>query len=278
MKVLLAVDDDERLESVLDFVERRLALTAGRGGEVLVAHVVATLRFMLPPPSVFERVDDFLEETAGRVRSRGIDATPLRLEGDVGSEILKASREHGCDLVVLGAYGQARTQDFLVGSVAEKVETLADRDVLLVRDSKPGSALRALLAVDGSEDSLDAVRAFARYLRTHGATARVVTVLDVPPGISVPPAIRERADEALRRAVDELASEGLRAESVVRHGTAAADILDEAATFEANLIVAGARGLGPLLSFALRSGTVARRLSRHAPCSVLVGASRRREE
>jgi nucleotide-binding universal stress UspA family protein len=271
MKVLVAVDDDERYESVLGFVQRHLVAGSRRGDSMVVAHVVAALRWMLPPPSIFEKVDDFLEETAARFRSRGVDATPLRLEGDVGDELLKAARERDCALIVLGAFGQARTQDFLVGSVAEKVEAFADRDVLLVRDSDPKASLRALLAVDGSEAALHAVRAFARYHRTEGATVRVVNVLDVPPGIAVPPTVRERVDEALRQAVGALASEGLRAESVVRHGTAAADILDEAKTFQANLIVAGSTGLGSLSPFGMRSGTVARRLARHAPCSVLVG-------
>lgn len=227
---------------------------------------------------MFEKVDDFLEETASRFRRRGLDSRSLRLEGDVGDEILNAARDHDVDVIALGAFGQARTQDFLVGSVAEKVETLADRDVVLVRDTDLEAELRAVVAVDGSASSLDAARSFARLTRADRALVRVLHVFDVPPSIAVPPSYKERADEALETASSVLGELGVRAEAVTRLGPAAAGILDEAKEFEASLIALGSTGQGSALPWGIRSGTVRKRVARHASCSVLVATARRTRE
>jgi nucleotide-binding universal stress UspA family protein len=267
VKVLVAVDDDERFESVLGFVGERLALGGeGRADEVVITHVVKSPRWTLTPPEVFERVEDFLERTASRFRRPGVTAGTLRLEGDVVRELLQAATERDVDVIVLGAFGQARTVDFLVGSVAEKLDALANRDVVLVRDENAGAELRALLAVDGSKASLAAVRSFAHRIRCERAAVRAVHVFDVLPGISVPPLYRERADRALRDASKILDERGVRAETVTRMGPVTSGVLAEAKDFEANLIVVGAGGDGSLKSF----GTVRKRIARHAPCSVLV--------
>jgi nucleotide-binding universal stress UspA family protein len=279
MKALLAIDDDERYEGLLSSLWNVLSL--GENDEVIVAHVVATLRWTLPPPEVFRRVDEFLDSTAGRIRERGIAASPLRLDGDVAEELMLAARKHDVDLMVLGAFGQARTQDFLVGSVAEKVESLADRDLLMVRDPLSENGVRALLAVDGSKASLGAVRSFASLVPSEGTRVRLLHVVEVPPALAIPPPYQERADEALSSASSLLASKGFRVEPLLSRGSAAASILDEAKSFQATLIGVGAHGMGrPALPSVWR-GTVAKRIARHAPCSVLIADSeskRLREE
>jgi nucleotide-binding universal stress UspA family protein len=281
MRVLLAIDDDERYEGLLSSLWNLLSL--GEKDEVIVAHVVATLRWTLPPPEVFGRVDEFLDSTAGRIREGGIPARPLRLDGDVGEELMLAARKQDVDLMVLGAIGQARTQDFLVGSVAEKVESLADRDLLMVREPLPvpEKGVRALLAVDGSKASLGAVRSFASLVRPEGPLVRLLHVVEVPPALAIPPPYQERADEALSSASSLLESGGFRVEPLLNRGSAAASILDEAKSFQATLIGLGAHGMGrPALPSVWR-GTVAKRVARHAPCSVLIAdteSKRLREE
>lgn len=270
MRVLLAIDDDERYQGLLSSLSNILSL--GNSDEVVVAHVVATLRWTLPPPEVFSRVDEFLESTAGRIRELGIPARPLRLDGDVGETLTLAGREENVDLIVLGAIGQARSQDFLVGSVAEKVESIVDRDLLMVRDPPAEKDLRALLAVDGSEASLAAVRSFASTFARQGTLVRLLHVVEVPPALAIPPSYQERADEALSSAARILTRTGFRVESLLSRGSAAASILEEARTFQATLVGVGAHGMGRPDLPSLWRGTVARRVARHASCSVFVAA------
>jgi nucleotide-binding universal stress UspA family protein len=270
MRVLLAIDDDERYEELLSSLWSLLSL--GNRDEVVVTHVVATVRWTLPPPEVFARVSDFLDATAGRIRERGIPAVPLRLDGDVGEELVRAARSERVDLVVLGATGQARSQDFLVGSVAEKVESHVDRDLLMVRGVPAERGLRVLLAVDGSETSLGAVRAFTSIGDAESSLVRLLHVVEVPPALAIPPPYKERADEALSSAAGILTRGGFRVETLLSRGSAAASILDEAKSFQAGLIGVGAHGTGrPELPGSWR-GTVARRVARYAACSVLVAA------
>ncbi|HSF18092.1 MAG TPA: universal stress protein [Vicinamibacteria bacterium] len=288
MKVLVCLDRDPLYEALLSALTWCLPLSAR--DHVLVGHAIAPLRWMPgwaeTERDIFERVDDFLAQTAERIEQAGIPAEPLRLEGDVATELLKAAEDRDVDLVALGAVGQARSQDFLVGSVSEKVASLVPRDVLLVRAAEPraGGGFRALLAVDGSDASLEAVESFAVKTRASEAVIEVLHVIEAPPltwdmdpdltgepPVSDPPALRERADHALARSTETLAARGLTAKTTLRRGMATAEILDEARTFEADLIVLGARGVQSRLPKPWR-GTVARRVARHADCSVLIAA------
>jgi nucleotide-binding universal stress UspA family protein len=145
----------------------------------------------------------------------------------------------------------------------------------MVRGSTSTGPLRALLAVDGSEASLHAVRRFASRFRLDGASVRVVQVLELPPSTSVPPAWQKRADEALSAARSLLEPAGVRPESVIARGTSTAGILNEAEDFGASLVVVGAQGLGRPLhlpSLPAFRGTVAKRVARHATCSVFLAA------
>lgn len=297
MRALMAVDDDERYPDVVRAAEWCLGL--GPEGEVVVCHAVVPLRFMPfrgdgdpgwagTERAIFERVDEFLAETARRLEARGLRARPLRLEGDAAEALVQASSDENVDVLVLGALGQSRSQDFLVGSVAEKVQALSRRDVLLVRPAREEAAsrFRALLAVDGSPVGAEVIDAFAAKIRSERAEIQVVHVLEAPVvsfdvalaseeagASSVPPRMRERADEAIRGALSTLERHGLHAFTSIRRGRAASEILQEAESFGADLLVLGSHGEGRGVSRHLLAGTVAKRVARHAPCSVLVVAA-----
>lgn len=290
MRILACVDDDSQYEPILTALEWCLDLDDE--DRVFVTHVVAPLRWMPgwveTEKAIMERVDDFLEQTVRRIAEKGPRAEPLRLEGDVALEILKAAEEQKADMVVLGAIGQARTQDFLVGSVAEKVESLTDRDLLLVRsETTPAEkGFRALLAVDGSDASLHAVERFAERTRAKSASTTLIHVIEAPPktwDVEIgtteddepfdPPALREMADRAINQAKALLGARGIEAKATIRRGTASAEILEEARDLEADLIVMGSLGAKPRVPKPWR-GIVAKRVARHAKASVLISSSR----
>ncbi|RPH41184.1 MAG: universal stress protein [Burkholderiales bacterium] len=55
------------------------------------------------------------------------------LRGQVAQAIAKAAVDEGCDLIVLGSKGRTALKDLLIGSVAQRVASLADMPVTLVK-------------------------------------------------------------------------------------------------------------------------------------------------
>jgi nucleotide-binding universal stress UspA family protein len=128
---------------------------------------------------------------------------------------------------------------------------------------------RILVATDDSETARRAVDASVELAASEGAElvfAHVVSVLDFKPesnGVEIPPARGPRAEddgplaEALRRA----AEHGVSAKAELLIGYPCTQILRLARHIDADLIVIGSRGLGPLKGAFLGStsrGVVAR--------------------
>jgi len=114
--------------------------------------------------------------------------------------------------------------------------------------------------------------------RLHKADVRVMTVLDLPP----PPTAgyqtqylseetrREALTEAeltLKQIAGEMAVEGRRADSAVRAGRVYHEVIEEAESWGADLIVMGSHHPG-MSTYLL--GSNAARIARHADCSVLI--------
>ena len=286
MNVLICVDRDLRYDDVLRALEWCVRLEPEDAA--LVAHVFPALRFMTRTGAsdpgwsgwertIVEKARAFVAETA---REIGAHARPFLMEGDVVSEIANAAEEHDVGLVVLGAVGQARSQDFLVGSVADNLVGSVTRDLLLVRgrEASDTDTFRALIAVDGSEASFAAVESFASKARIDRAECRLVHVLETPGAVfdadlndrgalgeSVMSAAHAEGEAALERARGILARHDVSAEPVIHRGPAAAEIVQTARAGAADVVVVASRGFGRSGPF---GGSVARRVARHAPCSV----------
>jgi nucleotide-binding universal stress UspA family protein len=133
---------------------------------------------------------------------------------------------------------------------------------------------RILVGVDGSEYSLDAVKAAAKLAAERSIKA--VTLLNVIPtivsdvGTSLVPALSEdlEAWEIFEKPKAILREAGLEARLLLREGDPAYEIIKAAETEGYDLIVVGHRGLSPIQAFLL--GSVSNRVVSHAPCSVLV--------
>lgn len=141
--------------------------------------------------------------------------------------------------------------------------------------------MRVLVAFDGSPDADVAVRLVAGMPWPPGSVIRPVAVEEgeLPP-LSATERGRGRPDRqsdelvrALEHAADSMRRTDLRVDPVVRGGHAASAIVDEAAAFDAQLVVVGSRGLGRVRS--LLAGSVAGEVVDRAPCPVLVARSAR---
>lgn len=126
--------------------------------------------------------------------------------------------------------------------------------------------MRILLCTDGSDAAANAVR-FGLNIARHS---------DAP--IALLGVVEKRDDiEGLRLGVEALAAElqaiGGQCAIKIRHGHAAEQILDEATTWPAELIVVGQIGQRGLTRFLM--GSTATRIVQYAPCSVLLVKSQR---
>ncbi|MEC4890206.1 MAG: universal stress protein [Nitrospira sp.] len=140
--------------------------------------------------------------------------------------------------------------------------------------------MKVLLAVDGSDQSYEAVRALAYLSRAE--ELHVLHVLDVPtpaypmmvPEVAqelyatVEQTMREDGNRLLDRIVSLLPMETGPATKQLAIGSPADRIVDYAATHQIDLVLVGARGLGPIKERLM--GSVSHRVLTFSPCATLI--------
>ncbi|MBI2237930.1 MAG: universal stress protein [Actinobacteria bacterium] len=132
---------------------------------------------------------------------------------------------------------------------------------------------KILLAVDGSEHSKRAADAAADIAKKSGGEVLVFHVREVEMGRGTYPAVETPSEAAdlVNGVVHELHAAGVTARGDARSapfGRAAHDIIDEAKTFGADVIVMGSRGLSDFS--AMLVGSVAHKVIHLSECPVLV--------
>jgi nucleotide-binding universal stress UspA family protein len=140
--------------------------------------------------------------------------------------------------------------------------------------------MRILLALDGSDSSIHARGLVAGLPWPAGTAISTVSAYELPidwtaaAGAPMPwvgdaeDAMRDELSAELERLAEPLAGRGWQVERRVVKGRPATAILDVARNFEADLIVLGSRGRGPLTTMLL--GSVSAEVVDRAGCSVLV--------
>jgi len=280
MKILLSVDDDPALAEVLGTLD--WSVEVSKWSEILVVHVVPQNSLFLAGTDAprARRGETLMERVSERLSRLPVRVTRVLAKGDPAQEIVRMADSTCAELIVLGAWGERR--DVLMGSVAQRVVSLAPTDVLVVRgrdrhgrgDESAGS-FRALLAVDGSVGSEAGIDAFSRKLRARSASIRVVHVLEAAPTLweagreqgSFIEHLNEKASGVLAWALEMLERRGLQAEGEWRRGDPAAQILEAARESGSDVIVVGSRGHSAIREMVL--GGITHRVLRQAPCSVL---------
>ncbi len=278
MKILLSVDDDPALAHVLGSLDWTVELS--KWSEVLVVHVVPQNPLFLVGAEAprARRGENLMECVGERLSHLPIRVTRVLAKGDPAQEIVRMADNTCAELIVLGAFGERH--DFLMGSVSQRVVSLAPTDVLVVRGGvgrprQSGASFRALLAVDGSLGSEAGIDAFSRKLRARSASIRVLHVLEAAPTLwdagrdpgSFVDHLGAKAAEVLGWAREALERRGLHAEEEWRRGDPASQILESARESESDVIVVGSRGHSAIREMVL--GGITHRLLRHAPCNVL---------
>ena len=234
-----------------------------------------------------EEREGLLSKEAERLGSTGWTcSTDVRI-GQPAEEILAAAASLGTNLIVLGSVGTSGFREFHLGRVANAVLEYAPFSVLMVKPPVVAEAataadterapLRILVAFDGSQISRKAVN-FCQNLPLDAQTeVHVLAILRLLRGFRLDVQQRlttvwHQKKSAAKAALESVAkdqkwttpnvtSELLESLSVTE------TILDVAKQKRSDLIVLGNKGKGSIESFLL--GSVTRRITRHAPCSVL---------
>lgn len=141
-KIMIATDGSEPGRQAGE-VGINLAKLAG--AEVTAIYVVDLARLtQLPGYITVPGIKDSLLELMGKegekatteiedmAKKAGVTCHKLVVGGDPAEELLRASKESGMDLLVMGSIGRTGISKILLGSVAEKVVRHAEVPVLLV--------------------------------------------------------------------------------------------------------------------------------------------------
>ncbi len=128
--ILFPTDFSERSQAVFPFA---CSLARDQGARLLVLYVD-------PPPLFHGEVvarrqePDYEDRLWAELRRfqapAGVHVEHLLEEGKPAEEILRAAREHRCDLVVMATHGRTALRRLLMGSVAEDVLRQAPCPVL----------------------------------------------------------------------------------------------------------------------------------------------------
>ncbi len=204
-------------------------------------------------------------------------ALEIRL-GSVSREIAAAAREVGASYVVVGAAPHRRRKHVISGVLAAQVLRSANCPVLSVAPGFDHMPQRVLVAVDFSAASIRAAREALRLLDDAGTLTLAYAIPMIHAERLLPtlakvvgPDEAMRMLERLRDHLKRSAPAGTSIELRVLDGIADDQILDLAASMEADLIAVGTHGPGVFERMFI--GSVASNILHGAACSVLAAPS-----
>ena len=288
MKLLAAIDHSDASEAVIKEIAARPwpPKTAVEVLNVLEhAHLWAVGE---TAEEARDRATGLVQRAAKELCGRGVDATPLMLQGDAKRVILDRAKEARADLIFVGSPEASGLAKFLLGRIPAAIVSHAPCSVEIVRmpSGKLPGVHRILLATDGSAFAERAARSIAERPWPAGTEIAVLSVVELVLGsaqaLFEPPYVNNEQVEALRveamkraqnavaTAVEILSATSLKVSesiSVLLDGPKAV-IIAEAEKTGADLIVVGSHGHRGIERFLL--GSVSEGVALHARCSVEV--------
>lgn len=139
-KILCAVDFSEATPMVAEWA---MDQAKNSGAELLVLYVVPDLGRYSNFHIRNDRIEDMVQSILDGARQNmeecltkhfpGVEPQGLLATGYAPEEILKAAKEHACDLIVMGTHGRKGIDRIIFGSVVEKVVKTSPVPVLTIR-------------------------------------------------------------------------------------------------------------------------------------------------
>jgi nucleotide-binding universal stress UspA family protein len=294
MRVLLAYDASAGADEAASLL---LALQWPPASAVRVVGVVEPSGALVPvapfapgrlvaSPQIEHQIVGHLEaelaQAVRRLKRSGLEADGNVLRGRPATVLIDEAQQFRADVLVAGSRGHGPIASLVLGSVSAE---LVDQSPIPVLIARRREAKRILFASDGSPSASDAEAILGRWPIFDLATIRVISVAEVirPWHTGIAPTMYRQVMESYakdldaakseheaiaRGAADRLTTGNRTAEAKLRIGDAAAEIIEEAASWEADLVVLGSRGLTGISRVLL--GSVARNVLQGSPSSVLV--------
>lgn len=262
-RVMVGVDQSEMAKEALSW--------AAKVASALRLDLLAVNAFQSSSVEVApDDLDRMLEERrdlvarcwVGPARTAGVPIRTIVNSGSPRQVLLAAASDESADLVVVGRSGRGGAPGLLhLGSLAEYCAHHSDRPLAVIPSGFGTATRRIIVGVDGSPNSLQSVTWAARLAEASGAS---VTAIAIDPNSNDRDAA---ASSNLRSRISAwsspLAGIGVKIDVVPAPDSHPADaLLDEACRREADLLVLGARGVGPTTG--VRVGGTALRALHHA--------------
>jgi len=292
MRVLLATDGSKDARAAAEYL-KDFPLPGGATIRVMTVVTLPPSALDIPPVAAFS--ESLLAEGRRVVEEARAVLGPRAaveervVQGNPKEEIVRAAEEWPADLVVVGGRGLGGVRGFLLGSVSQTVARHVHCPVLVVKGrARPLASV--LLATDGSDGANEAIRFLLSLPLVRNTKVRLLSAVEptLYPA-SAPKLIRAQlkgmiaqlererraeVEKVLDRAARELKAKVTRLTRSMPTGHPAREIVAAAASFDAGLVVVGARGLGGMKRLLL--GSVSERVLHDARCPVLIvkGTSR----
>jgi len=217
-----------------------------------------------------------LESMRMRLGSSLPNISHMVINGFADTGLCDAGKQLSADLVITGTHGRTGIKRFLLGSVAERVVRLYNRNVMVARPGAEGIGggfQRILVPTDFSPHAENALR-MALVLGADECHIDVVHCWDTPPELALEwtgSLLDELAAEA-RQAGAKLLKKHHREGATIRfeeiRAQAVEGIYEHMDKHDYDLVIMGSHGRRGLRRFLL--GSVAEVTVRHAPCSTFV--------
>lgn len=271
-RILLATDGTAEADAA---VQAAISLARYGPAQVFVLHVTS--------PRDGPEVEKLLEQTVDRLTAAAVMATTAAYganSGRIAEVIGSAASNYKADLVVVGSRGLSDWQSIFQHSVSHQVLSLVDCPVLVVRGDADHNAIgktrRIMIAVAGGDDvkpATDAAIAVAQAVNVEALVVHVTQALFGAQGFAYVES-DEEIGECVDVAVKRLTDAGIPTEkTVIRRGPVARSLLEAAARWNADLIVAGSSRMGDVAGLML--GSVSHQLLHSADVPVLIAGRSR---
>jgi nucleotide-binding universal stress UspA family protein len=293
MRVLVAIDGSECAGVAIDLVGGlhwptgtviRVVETVPSGAAVFGGPwpPIAPIDTSSIDRGIREQATRDLQAAADALEGPGRTVDTVAVAGRAGDTITSLAEQFDADLIVVGSRGHGALETMLLGSVSSEVIDHAHVPVLVARGRE---IRRIVFAWDGSERAEAAVAPLTKWGAFGDTHVDVLSVADAEPpwwaraGMVSEEAAAEAYHEAAAPSLQQheemaeqmaewLRTSGLSAVPLSREGDPAETIVAFAKAHDVDLVVLGTHGRTGLRRLLL--GSVARNVTLHAHCSVLV--------
>ena len=249
--------------------------------EVSILHAVDAFDGQTPTKGARFIVDEAQQD----VLDAGIKCEVRVERGDPDLVIEKALAVEDFGLVVVGAGKHPWYERFVFGTVSTHLLNDIAVPMLVVHRPAGGATgpVRAVIGVDGSASADHALSTLISITDPEHCSIEVRSLVEMPvipatghaaayvPAAEIQKLIDHRrgaAEACVEHAVQRLRDDGFRAARSIADGSAAIDLVEHATDVSADLVVVGARGLGPIGR--LTVGSVSAHVARHATAALVV--------